>query len=350
LTYFEIGISINLLMKDDLRIAIIGAGDRGCAHATQWSKIKGASIVSICDPNEKAALALANQHNAKAFTDYREALIGIDAVSVCTPAFFHPEVCVFAAERGCHILCEKPLALTLEEGDRILKAVEKAKVHFSLFLQRRHMPTVHKLREWIQGDKIGRPMMWTITQIAAIRPKPAMHDRNRGNGGPVVDNCCHYFDQWRFCFGSDPVRATAYGFTLARGASELAHIKELAVDTSAMIVEFASGDIGVCQISWGLPAGFKPSSYETVVGPKGVINPNIKNVELKTLEREESCVDDGSYNFNQRVIDDFVNSIRKSVPSCGNGHDGRIALQTSLALLKSIETKSTVKIDSMKSV
>ena len=97
------------------KVAIIGCGDMGRQHSNAWSLRDDAEIVSMFDPDQERCQALAAQFGAQACDNLEEAVVTAqaDIVSVCTPICFHAEVACFAMENGCHVLCEKAMALTI---------------------------------------------------------------------------------------------------------------------------------------------------------------------------------------------------------------------------------------------
>ncbi|MHA1470997.1 MAG: Gfo/Idh/MocA family protein [Candidatus Asgardarchaeia archaeon] len=108
------------------KIAVIGTGAWGKNHARVFHEIKNAELVEVCDIDEEQAKSIAKMYNCKWYTDYRDLLRNenIDAVSIATPTTTHFEVAKYAIERGFHVLVEKPLAATVEEG---IKLVDLAK-------------------------------------------------------------------------------------------------------------------------------------------------------------------------------------------------------------------------------
>ncbi len=102
---------------DKLRVAIIGAGSWGKAHAKIYSNHHLSELVAVCDISEKRAKDLAQEFNVKYFSNYEKMLDSVecDAVAVVTPDFAHAKPVVEAAKRNKHILCEKPLATSVED-------------------------------------------------------------------------------------------------------------------------------------------------------------------------------------------------------------------------------------------
>lgn len=162
-----------------------------------------------------------------------------------------------------------------------------------------------------------------------IRPKRAMHDM-KGNGGPINDYCCHLFDMWRMVFSSEPTWASARGFTFARDRPELAHIKEVAPDTAALVVEHASGDLGVVTISRGLPQAVHLQANSCILGPKGIIILGSNQLTIKGEGGLEEKISFASADSKAIQIQHFGRVVLGEAELQATGKDGRKALQVSL--------------------
>jgi len=329
---------------EQLNICVIGAGDLGTVHTEHWKKLPGAEVVAICDIDETRALAAQEKFGIDAvYTDYREALDhpGLDAVSVAIPSGVHRIVSEAAMRRGYHVLCEKPIAVTQQDGKAMVTAAQECGVKFALGFCKRFLEQVHKLRELVQGGAIGRPVFYRHVSGISVRPKLWIMDKEMG-GGPIIDMACHYFDQWRLIFDSKPVRVKASGVTLSTESPLMAEY-DPQVDTVTILVEFASGDVGSLSLSWGLPPGVSSDTMEDVLGPDGVIAVGgLDKLILQTEGGESEVLDGLDTNMYEREIAAFAEAIRQDKPVAAGGEDGMIALQVSLAALRSIETGQVV--------
>jgi len=337
-------------MTKSLGVTVIGAGEMGSQHTYGWSALENVELVAVVDPIKERAIKLKREYGFKAWMqDYREAINrdDVDVVSVCTPAYFHPEITIYAAERGKHVLCEKPIALTLKDADEMIRTCKKNEVFLEIGFQRRYMERYMKLETLLREETIGRPTMYVRSSAAEIRPKRAMHDLKRGNGGPIIDACCHFFDIWRVLFSSEPVWVMARGFTFAEGHPKLVHIEELAPDTGTLNVEYKSKDLGVIIVSWGLPRGVRISGSEYILGAKGAIILASKQIILKKEDGKEEKISFIPANAKVRQVHHFARVLMGEAKPRVTGEDGRVALQVSLAALKSMKKKKPVTIESI---
>ena len=139
---------------DKVRVCAIGTGRAGMIHARNISKnMSDGELVGIMDKDEEAAKKSAKELGVDYYTDMDEMLkdADFDAVTIATPTFTHADIVVKAAENGKHVFCEKPLAITLEEADRMKKAVEDAGVTFQIGFMRRYDEGFQEAKEKIEA-------------------------------------------------------------------------------------------------------------------------------------------------------------------------------------------------------
>ena len=111
-------------MKDKYNFGILGCGNIGIRHCDVLSSQPDAKLVAVCDPVKEKADALATKFGVKAYYDYDEFLRDdeVDVVSICTPSGMHAEQTIAAANAKKHVVCEKPMALSLEDCDAMINA------------------------------------------------------------------------------------------------------------------------------------------------------------------------------------------------------------------------------------
>lgn len=329
----------------DFRVAIIGCGAMGSQHAPAWAAREDAKVVSVCDLLEERRNALAEKMGAVAYERYQDAIThhGVNVVSICTPVCFHSEMAVFAAEHGCHVLCEKPLALTLDQADAAIAAAKANGVLLSTSFQYRGFPCCVKYKELFEQGAFGGPIFMRFADVREVRPKIAMH-RKSMNGGPIIDMAGHYFDLARYITGEEPVSVYAQGHVFGRGKRRLAEVDDFAIDAATIEVTMTGGHVLSAFIDWGMPEGCKGFTDEAIVGPAMWA----RQVEGKLAADYGDRVEHLDLPLAQPGptvrISGLVASIRDGAPLEVSGEDGRIALQCSLAALESIETGNAVRL------
>ncbi len=191
--------------RAELGIAVVG-GAQGISaqHLAAYRLVGGNRIIAICDRDREQGLRVAGEHGARFFEDYDAMLDapGIDVVDVCSPDHLHCEHAVKAAERGYHILCEKPLAMSMDQARSIAEAVEKAGVKFMPAMVMRWRPYHLKLRELIDDGVIGKPVFarYQVKGSFYSYPQDSRYRKKEGlgqffhNGPHYVDEVCDFLN------------------------------------------------------------------------------------------------------------------------------------------------------------
>ncbi|RXT03746.1 Gfo/Idh/MocA family protein [Ammoniphilus sp. CFH 90114] len=335
------------------RIAVLGAGDMGRCHVQGW-QLAGHEVVSITDTDKNRAFDLAKKAGVEqVYMDFTESVTrsDIDVVSIALPLVYHGPATILAAQHGKHVFCEKPLASSWEEVERMQKAVKEAGVKFGLGFQRNFAHGVELVQKWAEEGVFGSPMVFSSDLLQEVRPKIAMHDKD-GNQGPVVDTCCHFFLMWQTIFRSKPKKVYARGGILGKGRPEIAHFKELAVDTAIITIEYESGDIGTMTISWGLAKDTQlQANPDRIFGPKGGAvgyfntwgrdsGTEVKlyigdQLEVVPLEKRE---------LHKVEFEAFIEALQTNAPEPYGFELGMEMLKLSYAVLESIETGQVVTV------
>jgi predicted dehydrogenase len=194
-------------------------------HANFWAEVfrdsDDALLVGIWDDDSVRGQAAAQQYGTAYETDIDTLLGACDAVAVCSPTAHHADLIERAAAAGRHILCEKPLATTLADCDRIEAAVRKAGVTFMQSFPKRFDPVNHELRRLVQGGELGQIMLMRVRHghLYGLGPGHGMawaEDLQLSGGGALLDEGVHGADFIRWMFG-DPESVTAMVSHVALG-------------------------------------------------------------------------------------------------------------------------------------
>jgi predicted dehydrogenase len=234
-----------------IRLAIIGTGTRAWAHLAILKSIPGYQVVALADPTpENLDRAATMAPGAKTYTDYRKLLAerkDVDAVVVITPSFLHAEVTVAAFGRGLPVLCEKPMATTVEDANRMIEASRKSGKLLYIGFQKRLVPLTVKMKELVAAGEIGKiafvsgnlfrgdwnPRSWKYTN-----PKTGVATNWRyltfTEGSALLEDGVHEIDSLNWMIDDRVVRVTA------SGGNNVYKDRET-VDHVATIIEYASG-------------------------------------------------------------------------------------------------------------
>ena len=333
--------------KRTFGVAVVGAGNMGKRHMANARTLPEFDIRAVADVDAAAAEAQAKAFGAPFWSaDYREAIDrpDVDVVFICVPCCCHAEVAVEAARKGKHVFSEKPLALELADGERMIAAAQDGGVILAVDLQQRFQNAFREVKRILAEGNVGGPRFYTIVETIDVRPNIAMHARGL-NGGPLMDQFCHWLDMWRFVFNSDPVRVFARGATFATENPRVAQLvrkDDLAMDTASVTVEFASGDVGTYQVCWGLPDKTAGVSKHLVVAPRAQIE--VELFSRITVHRGEAkeIIEPETVNAHFEQLKHFAGCLTNGGRPCTTGEDGLVALETSLAIMESIRTGRSV--------
>ena len=252
-------------MERPLRIAIIGCGWAGTrhAHACQACGIEIGWTIDLDlrrAASVRASLARA-QGEVHAGVDYRQALddISVDAVDICLPHNLHAAVAVEAAQAGKHVLCEKPIAATLEQADQMIEAAGRAGVVLMIAENVRFSPLLRKVRDLLQRGVIGQPALIQVTRQCYLRrsfleERPWFLSAQAAAGGIMMSGGVHDFETMRMLVGEVE---SVYALRARQRFLEME-----GDDTSTALVRFRDGAVGL------LVESFIMKSLVTAAGPE----------------------------------------------------------------------------------
>jgi myo-inositol 2-dehydrogenase/D-chiro-inositol 1-dehydrogenase len=229
-----------------VRIGILGAGRMGRTHAEVLAQDERVRIVGVADADAGRAAELATRLEARAFPDL-EALVraGVDLVVVTTPNRHHGEAALEALGRGIAVLCEKPMATSLEEARRVCAAAEKTGAFLAVAHNRRHAPVYRHVRRRI--DSGFTPFLAHMRMHEGDYRTPLWVSDPAMSGGFLYENLVHFFDLMEWLVG--PIGAVS---CVARRP----FYEDL--NDFVITVEFAHGPLGVITATghgtWKLPA------------------------------------------------------------------------------------------------
>lgn len=249
-----------------LKIGIVGAGFMGEMHAECYNNLSNARLEAVADIDLTKAKNLAKKHGAKAYQRaeelFEEKDIGI--VDICLPTFLHKEFAVKAARAGKNILCEKPIALTVEDADEMIDAANKAGVKFMIAQVLRFWPEYVKLKDIFDKKELGDLLSITCTRIS-MAPNWAwdnwLTDPKR-SGGALVDLHIHDTDFLLYLIGK-PLEVFS---RIPRSPLEYGHVFTTYTFPGG-IAAFAEGE-------WDMPDNFPLTMSFTANFERGAVEFN----------------------------------------------------------------------------
>ena len=250
-----------------VKVAVIGVGMMGRNHARVYAELPGVKLVGVADADAMVAEAVVRRCGGQAYTDHCQLLDEQqpDAVTIAVPTVDHLQVALDVIERGTHLLIEKPIAHTVEQGQQIIAAAEAAGVRLMVGHIERFNPAVIALKDRLAKGELGR-----VFQIDAFRlgPFPA---RIR-DVGVVIDLAVHDLDVMRYVSNAEVVRVFAETERRIHSTHE---------DLLSGLIRLDDGTVGTLAINWLTPTKIRRLS---VTGEQGMFQVDYLTQDLYFYE------------------------------------------------------------------
>jgi len=263
-------------------VGVIGVGI-GHAHLSGYAQCPEVDIVAVCDVNDARARRVATEFNVpNVYTDYEEMLKrdDIDAVSVCTPNYLHAPQTIAALEAGKHVICEKPLAMTPEEGEAMVAAAKKTGKLLMTAFNNRFRGDTQLLKKYIENGDLGE-IYYAKTGWIRRKGIPGMGGwfttKSMSGGGPLIDLGVHMLDLALWLMGN-PKAVTVTGSTYAKfgphglGTGQFGHGNKTGTydveDHSSAFIRLDSGATVILEASWASHIESE-KIYTSLCGTKG---------------------------------------------------------------------------------
>jgi UDP-N-acetylglucosamine 3-dehydrogenase len=320
-----------------LKAAVIGVGSMGQNHARLYRTLEGVRLVGIADPNPQIGARVATRENVPHYSDLNALLDEQkpDLISIAAPTSLHHRIGVQVIERGIHVLMEKPITSTVEEGEALLELAKRKGVILAVGHIERFNPAVMELRR-----RLGDGMAGRIYKIAARRLSP--YPQRISDAGVVIDLASHDIDLMRHLMPDPIVRIYAETQQSINSDRE---------DLFNGLIRFASGAVGVLNTNWMTPTKVRRL---TVTGARGYLQCDLLSQELYFYENNTAPsqwdtlsvlhgVSEGNI-LGIRIqrqeplaaeLSDFVAAVRHARPPQVTGEDGLETLKLALHFVKS---------------
>jgi len=198
---------------------VIGVGGIGRAHGAHLQSIPGVKVHAVCDPVQESIDQAVGQFGcAHAFKDYKKLLKlkELDAVSVCTPNYFHAEPAIAALRAGKHVMVEKPMAMNARQAKAMVEAAKKARRVLVVGFQYRYTPNAQTIKRAVDDGKLGK-ILYARCQALRRRGIPnwgVFGQKQYQGGGPLIDIGVHILEVAHYIMGKPkPVAASAQCYT-----------------------------------------------------------------------------------------------------------------------------------------
>ncbi len=340
-----------------INIGIIGAGTVvRVRHLPETLQNPYADVGAVCDIVESRANEMAEEYNCKAYTDYKAMLADddLDAIIVAATNTTHAEMSIAAMQAGKDVMCEKPMATTLEDAQRMIDTAKKTGKKLMIAHNQRLEAANRKARQIIQSGKLGR-----VLTFASVFGHPGCEDwaidgentwffkKDITGMGCLGDLAIHKLDLIRWIMADDFTQATAMTDTLFKTYPDGGLID--VEDNALCLLRTKKGALGSMTASWTYRKEKNSTSfycengvlqlYEHPEFPL-VVHYDHEHVEYHQLGKKSTNVEQ----VKTGIIDAFVGSLVNDTPPPIPGIEGYKALETVLACLKASETQSVVSI------
>ncbi len=306
-----------------VRWGLIGCGDISRKRvAPALRELADCELVAVSRGRASLAEDFAREFGARRwYADWTE-LLGdpeIDAVYIATPVDLHAEQAIAAAEAGKHVLCEKPMAMTASECDRMIAVCEERGVRLGIAYYRHFYPIIERMKALIESGEIGIPILAQVEAFEMFDRGPGedrywLLEKARSGGGPMMDFGCHRIEALINLLG--PIRETQATEAQVRFAREVE-------DTAAATFRFASGALATLVVTH---AAWESRDTLRIFGSEGSLHvPSLNGGELMVRRRDGDRTEyhPPHANIHLPSIADFVAAIAEGRAPMVDGHLGR---------------------------
>ena len=295
-----------------VRYGIVGTGGMGSGHAHTMAKIEECVLSAVCDIAPEVAQSVGQEFGVPYGSDYHELIDrdDVDAVVVATPHYFHPEVAIYAMERGKPVISEKPIAVTVSAADAMVEAAKRTGTPFAVMYQTRTMPIWRAAGKLVGEGRLGE-IYRTMLVYADFRSQAYYNSAGwratwAGEGGGVLINQSpHALDRFTW-LGGLPNKVTA--LTATRN-----HDIEVE-DVAAAMLEYPNGAIGYVYCSTTEAPGTNIMEFSGERGKLQVVGDKLRFWELP----------EGVKEFNDKSTEMWqhppVQEVEVEIPECETGH------------------------------
>ncbi len=340
-----------------IKVGIIGAGQIvRIRHLPEVANNPDATLAGICDINPERVSELAEQYHCQAFTDYKEMIQqpDIDAIVVAATNKLHAAMTIDALNAGKHVLCEKPIATTLEDAKRMLETAKKTGKQLMIGNNQRLEASHQKAREILASGRLGKVLTFRTTfghpgseDWAAEGLNTWFYKKDIAGLGVLGDLAVHKLDLIRWLIDDEYTEVSAFADTLSKTYPDGTLID--VEDNAVSILRTKKGAIGTLAASWSYA---KENNSTTIYCQNGVMeiytDPEFPlAIHFNHVQGEYYQLGKKSTNVEQLssgVMDAFISALVAGEPVPITGEDGYKALEAVLALQKSVETGRVISI------
>lgn len=324
-------------MNRTIQVGLIGAGNISETHARAALAIPGLSIAAIYGANTERVTRLVEKFGGQPYTKLDRFLnhAPMDFVAIGSPSGLHATQGIAAAERGLHVLTEKPIDISVANADALIAVARSRNVKLGVMFQDRVKPEIRKLKTWIEQGVLGRPLL-ADARVKWYRPAEYYaNSKWRGTleldgGGALINQAVHTVDLLLWLMGD----VTRVQSSVATGLHNIE-----AEDLALALLEFSSGARGILQASTAIFPGY-PRRVE-ITGTEGTLILEHDRVVAVDLRNPPEDVRPGTpsddienlaspvvsdFSGHQAIFEDFIRAIEEDRAPLCDGEEARRSL------------------------
>lgn len=338
------------------RIGIIGGGQIvQRRHLPEIMENPEAEVCAICDVVKERVEALAAQYHCKAYTDWTELVRDpdLDAVIVAATNTTHAQMTIAALKAGKHVMCEKPMAVSLEEAQEMMRTAEACGKILFIAQNQRLAPAHVKAKQILQSGALGRVITFKSTfghpgceRWAKEKKKTWFFQKSQSYFGCLADLGIHKIDVVRWMLDDEYTEVYARVETLDKTYEDGTPID--VEDNATMVLKTAKGATGTITVSWTYEYEDGSTVFYGTNGVMTIYGDPVYQIIIKRFDGTEDYLKVGEIPNNKvqvksGIIDEFVNSLHRGVASI-SGRDGYEPLKVVFGAYESSRTNSVVKL------
>ncbi|GAA4439958.1 Gfo/Idh/MocA family protein [Phytohabitans houttuyneae] len=262
-----------------VNVALVGAGRIARVHANAYRHVSRGGLVACTDPHAEAAAALARDFDLKVAPDF-DALLAdesVDALLIASPNAVHADQTVAALAAGKHVFCQKPIALTLADADRVVAAAEGTDRVLQHGFMLRFTPPLPQLRDRVAGGELGEMIASRAAVFGWEPTNDWFYDPAQG-GGVILDTLVHFADLVLWLFGPAASVHTEGGAYVLEGAK-----RHNSPDNATVTVRHVSGVVTSMYVTW--TAGHGNFTFEVYGSDGSAAVDLVRSQVMRTFDR-----------------------------------------------------------------
>lgn len=325
-----------------VRVAMLSfAHGHAYGYAGVVTQLPNVELVVIADDDEARGKDAAERFGTTWMPDYREAVKrdDLDCVIVCSENVRHREMTVAAAEAGKHVLCEKPLATSVDDAQAMIDACEKAGVKLMTAFPVRFNSSIAALRDAIRNGMIGETLN-IIARNPGTNPGGWFVEPELSGGGAIIDHTVHIVDVLRWIYDAEVTEVFAESGNLLAG--------NVSDDTGLLMLTMSNGVTVSLDTSWSRPTNWPIWGGVTldVIGEKGVLFANAYNNNYDLAETSGPSLSWKSVEVtgDPEMVGAFIDAVRNDTDVPVTGEDGLRAVEVALKAMESAQSHQIVPV------